>query len=75
LICRAILPYIAPAVIETLFSFRLESVDEKHARYHAYWMGAFATGGAIASAGGEVNERVRVAGQWLIRARDVDPQD
>lgn len=52
----------------------IEFVDKDHARYHAYWMGVFATGG-VTSAGREVNELVRVNGQWLISVRDVDPQD
>jgi uncharacterized protein (TIGR02246 family) len=53
----------------------IEFVDKDHARYHAYWMGVFASGGAITSAGREVNELVRLNGQWLISVRDVDPQD
>jgi uncharacterized protein (TIGR02246 family) len=53
----------------------IEFVDKDHARFHAYWMGAFAAGGPITSAGREVNELVRFNGQWLIRVRDVDPKD
>jgi uncharacterized protein (TIGR02246 family) len=52
----------------------IEFVDKDHARYHAYWMGVFASGG-VTSAGREVNELVRMNGQWLISVRDVDPQD
>ena len=52
----------------------IEFIDEDHARYHAYWMGALAAGGTT-SAGREVNELVRINGQWRILVRDVDPQD
>ena len=53
----------------------IEFIDKDHARYHAYWMGVFASGGDVTSAGREVNELVRINGQWLISVRDVDPQD
>jgi uncharacterized protein (TIGR02246 family) len=53
----------------------IEFIDKDHARYYAYWMGAFASGGEITSAGREVNELVRLNGQWLISVRDVDPKD
>ena len=53
----------------------IEFIDKDHARYHAYWMGVFASGGPITSAGREVNELVRLKGQWLISVRDVNPQD
>ena len=52
----------------------IEFIDRDHARYYAYWMGVFASGG-VTSAGREVNELVRMNGQWLISVRDVDPQD
>jgi len=52
----------------------IEFIDKDHARYYAYWMGALASGGTT-SAGREVNELVRIGGQWLISVRDVDPQD
>ncbi len=53
----------------------IEFIDKDHARFHAYWMGVFASGGPITSAGREVNELVRLNGQWLISVRDVDPKD
>jgi uncharacterized protein (TIGR02246 family) len=53
----------------------IEFIDKDHARFHAYWMGAFASGGSITSAGREVNELVRLNGHWLISVRDVDPKD
>jgi uncharacterized protein (TIGR02246 family) len=52
----------------------VEFIDEDHARYYAYWMGVF-TSGRVTSAGREVNELVRMNGQWLISVRDVAPQD
>ena len=52
----------------------IEFIDKDHARFYAYWMGALATGGTT-TAGREVNELVRINGQWLISVRDVDPQD
>jgi uncharacterized protein (TIGR02246 family) len=52
----------------------IEFIDKDHARYYAYWMGVFASGG-VTSAGREVNELVRINGQWLISVRDVDPKD
>lgn len=52
----------------------VEFIDNDHARHYAYWMGVF-TSGSVTSAGREVNELVRINGQWLISVRDVDPQD
>lgn len=52
----------------------VEFIDNDHARHYAYWMGVF-TSGSVTSAGREVNELVRINGQWLISIRDVDPQD
>jgi uncharacterized protein (TIGR02246 family) len=53
----------------------IEFIDQNHARYYAYWMGVFASGGSVASAGREINELVRINGKWLISVRDVDPKD
>jgi uncharacterized protein (TIGR02246 family) len=53
----------------------IEFIDKDHARYYAYWMGVFASGGGITSAGREINELVRLNNQWLISVRDVNPQD
>ena len=53
----------------------IEFIDKDHARYYAYWMGVLETGGDIIGAGREVNELVRIDGQWFISIRDVDPQD
>ena len=64
-----------PRMYHVVTNPHIEFVDEDHARYHAYWMGVFASGGDVTSAGREVNELVRINGQWLISVRDVDPQD
>jgi len=53
----------------------IEFIDKDHARYYAYWMGVLETGGNILGAGREVNELVRIDGQWFISVRDVAPQD
>ena len=64
-----------PHMYHVVTNPHIEFIDKDHARYHAYWMGVFASGGSITSAGREVNELVRLNGQWLIRLRDVDPKD
>lgn len=53
----------------------IEFIDKDHARFYAYWMGVLETGGDIVAAGREVNELVRINGRWLIRIRDVEPED
>jgi uncharacterized protein (TIGR02246 family) len=64
-----------PRMFHVVTNPHIEFVDQDHARYHAYWMGVFASGGDVTSAGREVNELVRLNGQWLISLRDVDPKD
>ena len=58
----------------------LEFVDKDHARLEGYWLTVFAQQGPnvpvrVAAAGCEVDELVRVNGQWLIQSRDVAPKD
>jgi len=58
----------------------LEFVDKDHARLEGYWQTVFAAQGPnvpvrVAAAGREINEIVRVNGQWLIQSRDVAPKD
>ena len=58
----------------------IEFVDRDHARFNADWMTVFAARGPnmparVAAAGREVDEIVRVNGQWLIKLRDVAPKD
>jgi hypothetical protein len=64
----------APRMYHVVTNPHIEFIDKDHARYHAYWMGALVAGGTT-SAGREVNELVRINGQWLISVRDVAPQD
>jgi uncharacterized protein (TIGR02246 family) len=64
----------APRMYHVVTNPHIEFVDKDHARFYAYWMGALAAGGTT-SAGREVNELVRIKGQWLISVRDVDPQE
>ena len=58
----------------------IEFIDKDRARYHYYWMTVF--GGSpganpprVAAAGRGVDEVVRVGGKWLIKTRNVAPQD
>jgi len=58
----------------------LEFVDKDHARIEGYWMTVFAGQGPnvpvrVAAAGREIDELVRMNGQWLIKTRDVAPKD
>ena len=58
----------------------IEFIDKDHANYHAYYLTASGAGGPnepprIAAAGRSVNHLERVNGKWLIKLRDVAPQD
>jgi SnoaL-like protein len=58
----------------------IEFIDKDHARYHAYYLTLAGAGGAnvparIAAAGRSVNHLERVNGKWLIKLRDVTPQN
>src|ERR1051326_1259512 len=58
----------------------LEFVDKDHARQQAYWLtscGAVGqtTPARVAAEGREVDELVKVNGQWLIKVRDVTPKE
>ena len=69
-----------PAMYHVVTNSSIEFVDKDHARFNAYWMTVFASGGAnvparVAAAGREVDELVRLNGQWLIKVRDVAPKD
>lgn len=64
-----------PRMYHVVTNPHIEFIDKDHARFYAYWMGVFKTGGDIVGAGREVNELVRINGQWFISVRDVDPQD
>lgn len=69
-----------PAMYHVITNSYLEFVDKDHARLEAYWMTVFAAGGPkvparVAAAGREVDELVRLNGQWLIKSRDVAPKE
>jgi len=58
----------------------IEFIDKDHARYHAYYLTVSGAAGAnapprIAAAGRSVNHLERVNGKWLIKLRDVAPQN
>jgi|SRR5688572_15263841 len=58
----------------------LEFIDKDHARHHSYYLTVSGAGGAntpprIAAAGRSVNHLERVNGKWLIKLRDVSPQN
>lgn len=59
---------------------RITFTDKDHARIDAYYITAVAAGGEnaplrIVSVGRSVDDLVRVNGQWLIRTRNVAPQE
>lgn len=64
-----------PRMYHVVTNPHIEFIDKDHARFYAYWMGVLKTGGDIVGAGREVNELVRINGEWFISIRDVDPQD
>jgi len=58
----------------------LEFLGENEARLQGYWMTVFGAQGEggqprVAAAGREIDELVRVDGHWLIKTRNVAPQD
>ncbi len=58
----------------------IEFIDKDHAVFHGYWIAFVSTTGqnqqpTIVGVGRELNELVRVKGKWLIRMRDITPQD
>jgi len=58
----------------------VEFVEKDHAHMEGYWLTVFGQQGPnvpvrVAAAGREVDEIVRVNGQWLIKSRDVAPKD
>jgi uncharacterized protein (TIGR02246 family) len=59
---------------------RIEFINEDEARFHSYWMTLAGSTGpgtapAVLAAGRGVDHLVRVDGAWLIKSRDVAPQD
>ncbi len=69
-----------PSMYHVITNSYLEFVDKDHARMQAYWMTVFGAAGEktpprVAAAGREIDELVRVNGQWLIKVRDVAPKE
>lgn len=75
----------SPPMHHVIMNHTIEFQDRDHATYHAYWATMFAAvpaaGAAaamparVAAVGRSVDELVRVNGQWLIKSRNVAPQD
>src|SRR5690554_1884145 len=58
----------------------IEFIDDNRALHHSYWMTVFGATGPgttpnVAAAGRGVDEVVKINGKWLIKSRDVAPQD
>jgi uncharacterized protein (TIGR02246 family) len=70
----------SPPMHHVITNAHVEFIDKDHARYHSYWMTVFAgspggTAPRVAAAGRGVDELVRLNGKWLIKSRNVSPQD
>lgn len=69
-----------PPMYHMLLNGYVDFPDKDHAHMEAYWLTVFGQAGQnvpvrVAAAGREVDELVRVDGQWLIKLRDVTPKD
>lgn len=69
-----------PAMYHMTANEVIRFIDKDHARVEAYYLTAFGAAGAntplrVAAVGRDVDELVRVNGRWLIRSRNVAPQD
>ena len=69
-----------PGTLHMDTSHSITFKDADHATYNAYWVTMFTALGAdtparVGAVGRSVDEVVRVNGKWLIRLRDVSPQD
>ena len=70
----------SPPMYHVIANSHIEFVDEDNALFHSYWMTVFGAAGQgsaprVAAAGRGVDELVRVDGEWLIKSRNVAPQD
>jgi uncharacterized protein (TIGR02246 family) len=72
----------APPLVtyQTMSNINIEFVSESRARLQAYYMAVIAGAAAgdpprVATIGREINDLVKVDGQWLIENRNVTPQD
>lgn len=69
-----------PAMYHVIANSNIEFIDDDHARMESYWMTVFGPTSPgesprVAAVGRGVDELVRVDGRWLIRKRDVAPED
>jgi uncharacterized protein (TIGR02246 family) len=70
----------APAMHHVITNPSIEFVDATHARYHSYWMTVFGPAEQgemprVAAVGRGIDELVKIDGQWLIRLRNVAPEN
>lgn len=70
----------SPPMYHTILNHTIEFRDPDHATVHSYWATMFGPAKQgetprVAAVGRGVDELVRVNGQWLIKSRDVAPQD
>jgi uncharacterized protein (TIGR02246 family) len=68
-----------PQMYHMATNHTVEFIDKDHARYLAYWITVVEGQGQevparFAAAGREIDELVRVNGQWLIKVRDTQPK-
>ena len=69
-----------PAMYHMTANHAIRFIDKDRARVDAYYLTAFGAAGEntplrIAAVGRSVDELVRVDGRWLIKSRNVAPQD
>jgi len=69
-----------PPMYHMTLNEHLEFLDRDHARINAYYLTVFGAAGEktplrVAAAGRSVDELIRVNGKWLIKSRDVAPQN
>jgi SnoaL-like domain len=69
-----------PPMYHMTLNEHLEFLDRDHARINAYYLTVFGAAGEntplrVAAAGRSVDELTRVNGKWLIKSRDVAPQN
>ncbi|MCP5146156.1 MAG: nuclear transport factor 2 family protein [Gammaproteobacteria bacterium] len=69
-----------PAMYHMTANHHIEFIDADHARVHSYWMTTFGAVGRdvparVAAVGRGIDDLVRVNGKWLIKTRNVAPQD
>ena len=69
-----------PGMYHMTANHRIQFIDKDHARVDAYYITAFSAVGQgtplrVAAVGRSVDELVRVNGKWLIKTRNVAPQD